>query len=428
MARSICLVTSIHIAHNPRLVKEANALQAAGYRVRAVATQLDPLFAARDEQLVAPLAWAYDPLRALPTNAAGQGLHRLSYWRTQLFRRLVSRLTLRFGAAERALGRLYPELRRQAQAQPADLFIAHNVDALPAAYAAARRWGARLGFDAEDLHVGEFGVAERRLHHYRLITHIEARYIGRCDYVSAPSALIAEALEQRYGIARPLVIHNVFPWADRATLDCQVKDRRGPGLSLYWYSQVISLKRGLTDAIRALALLQPQVQLHLRGLLRPSDHEAITALAQSLGVADRIIFHQSVPPGELLSRAVEHDVGLALEPGLSHSLNNALTVSNKLFFYLLAGLAVAATDTPGQRGIMELVPQVGALYAPGDHHALAAILRGWQDAPGALRSAQRAALAAARERWSWEHEQQVLLDRVAGLLGGVREASCDRRR
>jgi glycosyltransferase involved in cell wall biosynthesis len=107
-------------------------------------------------------------------------------------------------------------------------------------------------------------------------------------------------------------------------------------------------------------------------------------------------------------------VGLALEQPVSQ--NRLRTVTNKLFFYMLAGLAVAATDTPGQRGVMETLPQAGFTYRPGDHAALARGLQRYLDEPEALARAREAALEAARSRYCWERERLVLTDATARCL------------
>ena len=59
-------------------------------------------------------------------------------------------------ARERAMHYVVPELAHAAAAVAADLYIAHNLAALPAARHAARRHRGRLGFDAEDYHRGQF--------------------------------------------------------------------------------------------------------------------------------------------------------------------------------------------------------------------------------------------------------------------------------
>jgi hypothetical protein len=50
---SICLVSPGHVGSNPRLVKEADALTAVGYNVRAVAVNLDEMKRRSDQALIA---------------------------------------------------------------------------------------------------------------------------------------------------------------------------------------------------------------------------------------------------------------------------------------------------------------------------------------------------------------------------------------
>ena len=71
-----------------------------------------------------------------------------------------------------------------------------------------------------------------------------------------------------------------------------------------------------------------------------------------------------VPNGELLSRISEHDIGLATEIPLIR--NKDLTVSNKILHYLVAGLAVIATNTAGQREVAAQAPGGIFLYQSGN--------------------------------------------------------------
>ncbi len=198
------------------------------------------------------------------------------------------------------------------------------------------------------------------------------------------------------------------------TLDGQLKDRRGEELSLYWYSQIIGLDRGLQDVIRAASLLCGPVQIHLRGELSEEVKSGLMGLAREYSVAECIFFHKPVPPAELLSRAAEHDVGLALEQPVNENKN--VTMANKVFFYLLGGLALAASDTVGQRKVVSTCPDAGFLYSAGDHKALAARLQDLIDSPELLLQRKVAALRAARERWNWETESRQLVDLVGSAL------------
>ena len=116
----------------------------------------------------------------------------------------------------------------------------------------------------------------------------------------------------------------------------------------------------------------------------------------------------------MLSRAAEHEIGLALEPG--DTPNNRLTVSNKLFTYLMAGCAVVASDTEGQRSVMTTCADAGVLYQPGDVRALATHLNAWLARPDLLARARASALEAARLRWNAEVESRALVNAVLRVL------------
>jgi glycosyltransferase involved in cell wall biosynthesis len=325
------------------------------------------------------------------------------------------------GVAERAEGRIYPELADLAAAEPADLFIGHYPAGLAAAAHAARCHDAMLGYDVEDLYAETFPDGDGWATEKARVVRLEERYVPSCAYVSAVSSPVKDEFVRRYSMRTDVVVvHNCHPWRERETIDRQIRDRRGPSLSLYWYSQVIGLDRGIQDAIRAGALLPTRPQIHLRGDVDGGVREALTLLARDSGRAVPLHFHAAVAPDELLSRACEHDIGLALER--ADSLNKALTASNKIFLYLTAGLAIVATDTPGQRSTIDEAPRTGALYKIGDHFALAAHLHRWQMDDVALAAAKDASLEAARVRWNWESEARVIADAVERLLAHERTA------
>jgi glycosyltransferase involved in cell wall biosynthesis len=235
--------------------------------------------------------------------------------------------------------------------------------------------------------------------------------------VSAVSGPVADVLSARYA-TRPTVVHNCHPWADRSLIDGEVLDRRGPAMSLFWFSQTIGPDRGLEGAIRAASRLPRPAQIHLRGSVSGAVRAALERLARDVGMGHALFFHPPCPPDELLSRAAEHDVGLALE--LPDSLSRRLSVTNKLFLYLTAGLAVLATDLPGQRSVLSQCPEAGALHAPGDDETLGAQLTTWALAPDRLQAAKRAALAAAERRWNAETEGRALIGTVGHVLGATR--------
>ena len=412
---SVCLVTTGHLSTNPRLVKEADALYGAGYDVRVVACRFWPWAEAADA--------AFDGRRwPVETVAFGElAAGARGRW-VRVRHRLAREVVRRIGPARapdallrRAVHYVTPELARAAARLPADLYIAHNLGALPAAAVAARRHRARLMFDAEDFHRGELHDTPANDAQRALVAAVEARYLPLCDAVTAASDGIGRAYADAVGIPTPTTVLNVFPRAeletpvDPAALDAEVEPGRR---SLHWFSQTIGAERGLEDAVRALALLPDDVVLSLRGGWADGYQAELRALADGLGVGDRVRALGHCPPDEVVRRAAEHDVGLALEQG--ETVNRDLCVTNKLFTYLLAGLPAVASDTTGQRGVAEALPESTRLYTSGDADGLAAAVSDLLGSPGA----RAAARAAGQDRYNWDQEQRVFLDVVARTLDG----------
>jgi glycosyltransferase involved in cell wall biosynthesis len=163
-----------------------------------------------------------------------------------------------------------------------------------------------------------------------------------------------------------------------------------------------------------MALLGDGVHLCLRGTWADGYERIFRERTQTLGVEKQIHILPPALPEQLVERAAQHDVGLALEPAITQ--NRRIAVSNKILNYFLAGLAIAATDVPGQRGIMERAPGAGFLFAPGDAETLAARLRDWSINPVKLQSAKAASIRAGKNRFCWDIEKQKLLEAVAQAL------------
>ena len=407
----VCLVTPGQPSTNPRLVKEADALHVAGYGVQVVACkyqewadEADKAFEGREWSIT----WLrYGPMASRPRDLWQRGRRRVA-------KELVRVTGPQPGLSERAFHYAIPELTHRVRQIPADLYIAHNLAALPPASRAARRHDARLGFDAEDFHRGELPETPDNALDRAITADLEARYIPHCDYVTAASDGIAEAYADTLGIERPTTILNVFPWKERdhSVPDDALTEETPEGKrSLYWFSQTIGPDRGLEDALRALPSLPDDVILSLRGQWSPGYEDTFRGQAKRLGVAERIRHLDLVPPDELIPRTAQHDVGLALEQP-SVSTNRTICLTNKLFTYLLGGTPFVATDTPGQRPVVDDLPKVAQSYDPGDTDEFAEAVTALLDT-GGLRDA---ALQAARDRYCWDVEKRHFLDVVARVV------------
>ena len=101
---------------------------------------------------------------------------------------------------------------------------------------------------------------------------------------------------------------------------------------------------------------------------------------------------------------------------MKYARSRDLTVTNKMLHYLLAGLAVVASDTSGQQEIARQAPDAVFLYPSGDVGALAAQLNALLESRDALQRATAAALRAAEDTFCWERQEDRLLDTIVRAI------------
>ncbi len=237
----------------------------------------------------------------------------------------------------------------------ADIYLAHNMETLLPAFHAARRRGTLLMFDSMEFH-SDMGDGQLPLEK-RMTSELEKAVLPKCALVLASSKQVADALTQEYGIPRPLPLDNVPP------TESELPSKPASGLALYWRNSVVGLgQRGLDDALMALTQLPEDVSLHLQGRMPADGGTELKSRISELGLGSRVIFHEPYKPEDAVKEAARHHVGLCLER--KGCRNHDLTVSNKIFDYHMAGLAVVASDLPGLRGVIDR-SQGGLLFAPG---------------------------------------------------------------
>ena len=274
--------------------------------------------------------------------------------------------------------------------------------------------GFRVGVDFEDWFSEDLLPAARTARPIAQLKALEKRLIRDCKYCLTTSHAMAEAMAEAYQAPKPAVIYNSFPWAERSQIDGQIRDRQNLKLlSLHWFSQTIGAGRGLEILFQALPYLTVPVEIHLRGNYPESSRQWLEKLVAAEW-RDRIFIHPTVPNHELLSRIAEHDIGLALEQPDVPSRN--LTVTNKLFQYLQAGLAVLTTDTKGQQEILAQYPEMSCLIPCDASQSLAQAVESFVYTPAKLLAAKTTALQIARDKLCWEQQAITLSQRVDAAL------------
>ncbi len=411
----ICLVTPGNVASNPRLVKEAQALRDAGYRLRIVAADIIPSLSPYDAEIFADLGCEYvrvSARRPRYRHVARAGWQRVA----RLGMRALRGAGAGLGLASWAHHQLSHALGVEAARQPADLYLAHNLAALPAVAHAAARHGAPFGFDAEDFHCGELANSPANASTLATRALIEGTLLPRCQHLTAASPGIAHQYEQRYGVHMETIL-NVFPLSEAPPEPLEGCMAQGKEPSLYWFSQTIGCERGLEAVVRAMGQMRVRARLRLRGNPSSGYLDTLLGLARRSGgeeLARRIDVLPVAPPAEMARLAAGHDIGLALEQ--NQPLNRAICLTNKVFVYLLAGLPVCLSRTPAQETLAGELGEAAFLADLDDPTQFARTLDEQLLDPNRLRRARAAAWTLARTRFNWDLEQRRFLAIVRRLV------------
>ncbi|MGO4876818.1 hypothetical protein ACEN2P_09475 [Pedobacter psychrotolerans] len=403
--KKICFITPGHICSNPRLVKEAGLLSNAGYNVHIIFIQNLAFLNQYDQEILnCHPSWTYNILTNLNLN----GWDYLKKTSRLLLHKLANfSLQIQFDhlSAPLSLNRNYFWQFNKAVKNQADLYIAHNLGALPVAVNAAKKNKVKCGFDAEDFHRNE-GSNDPNNADVKLRKFIEDKYLKQTDYLTAASPLICKAYKNLYPDLNPTLINNVFEIKHQPILNLNPHSN----LRLFWFSQTIGKNRGLEDIIEAINLIDnPQIELHLLGSLSTSEAHYFNNLALF-----KVKYHHPISPDDLFELASTFDIGLALEQNTP--LNRDICLTNKIFTYLISGLAIIASDTQAQKEFMTSNTIIGELYPIGDVTALANIITKLFNNRDLLNTYRKNSYKLAKSKYNWEMEKEKFLTIIKSLV------------
>lgn len=403
----ILLITSGQPSLNPRLVKEADTLSSAGHNVTVLYAYWNEWGTKFDCALLKSRKWTAVRIGGAPKQ------NKLSYFLSRLIHKLATIGAKKLSIpifAEAAIARSSFMLSIAAKKYQADLYIAHNPGALPAAVKAARHHQKPCGFDAEDFHRNEVSNDPNNFD-VKLKTHIEQKYLPKTNYLTASSPQITAAYQALFPSKDIVTLLNVFNPVSDVTI---AKTDPILPIKLFWFSQTIGPQRGIETLIEALnSLAAESVELHLLGNFQ---HGGSRAYFEKLTIPNlyKLYFHPPISADELITFSTQFDIGLALEP--SFSINNDLALSNKIFTYLQAGLAVIASNTTAQCDLLTKHPEFGSLYESNNAQSLSKALLHYSENRGRLDNARKASLTLAHSKLNWEIEQIKFLKIVQQTL------------
>ena len=401
----ILILSSGPLCRNPRVVKEATTLGNAGYDVTVASVSTYARFESTDLELMRGLPFQRRVLDFASPRPAARFANLMQRSRTWAARALCRRFGIE---SAQSLGPASAFLRL-ARSHPADLTIVHTEIPMWAAQTLLRE-GRRVAVDMEDWYSEDLLPADRRGRPQKLLRAAEEFVLCNASYASATSASMSAALVDAYRCPLPVIIRNTFPLQPRSRLD---RGAREDVPTFIWFSQTIGPGRGLESFLAAWSQMKRPSRIYLLGDERRGYREQLLAPVPPER-REAVRFLPVVSPQELPKRLAEFDIGLALEA--RSPKNRDVTITNKIFQYMNAGLALVATDTSGQKEVMCVAPDSGRLVQAEETARTATALDALVGDPARLRACQQAARAAAVEEFCWEKDSKQLLRAVERAL------------
>ena len=404
--RRLCLISHGEPAANPRLVRDAGVLAEAGHSVCVVTAQYRAGLVEHDKKLAAGAPWRYEPVDLIDDGWP----QRWNYLRV---RRRVSASLANWLPSESLVARGYAyghtEVAKVAATQPADLYVAYQQHALPAAAWAARRNDSIFGLDAQDL------LADCSTEPTKLAMSLERRYLKECAYISTMSASAAKRLQETNNLAeRPIVLHNTPRLNERIGALQPSERAQSETVSIYWFGQTIGPQSRAEQVLKAMPRLHKAVRLVLRGNPIESYIDDLLTIAHTLGVSSQLAVLPRAEPTEMVRLAADHDILLGTQPG--SELFNQMAIGNKVFTGMMAGLALALSDTIAHRELLAEISECGFLFPDGDIESLVRELNRLLDDRKILERMKCTSWEIAERRFNWEEESRILLDTVDGVF------------
>jgi len=283
---------------------------------------------------------------------------------------------------------------------------------------AAVQWG-RKGFlsmvDFEDFYSKDL-LPTNRKQLPKLLTEYEEEAVHKIPVCFTASNAMAEGLNEEYKTDKTLTIYNSFPDDDESEQDFSKILHQDDRLRLYWFSQTIGPGRGLENFVsrlnQSLQNDEGNISLYVQGNL-PTRYQKWFRQITSDNKNLNIIHVEAMLPWDAAAFMKNMHIGLALEESAIPCRD--MTVTNKVFQYMQAGLGIFATSTKGQREVLDSCSSTKFVDQLSDDEFRSFISKLLNESE--LNSFKHGSTEYFDKHFRWELQENVLIERIKKALG-----------
>ena len=230
---------------------------------------------------------------------------------------------------------------------PPDVVTLHSLETMAAGYVLKKIYGARIVYAPHELETESNSLSGFRK---TMSQWIESFFIRFADQVIVVNQSILDWYQKRYNLEQLSFVRNIPDIAQTTPPERPVHLKSKIGLNdsslLFIYQGALTHGRGIEVLLNAFERVAADRHIVFLGY-----GEMASLIKEAAKNYPNIHYHPAVPPSELSYYTKGADIGISLIEATC--LSYYLSLPNKLFEYLYAGLPVIVSDFPEMKRLVD---------------------------------------------------------------------------
>lgn len=282
-----------------------------------------------------------------------------------------------------------------------DVVHANDLDTLVAAYLIKKKTGAKLVYDSHELWTNQ-GMPIPGIM-IKMLGWAEKFILKRLDGMVSVNESIIRELEKMYHFKFSAPVEIVYNSPVTKKISLKKKNKK---VLAVLYQGRFAPNRGLEELALAGRYIDKNIKIYFRAKDFPEIKEKIIMIIKQNKLEEKIELLEPVKMTEMVEAGEFADVGVI--PYIPVHKDNELTTPNKLFEYMMSGCALACSDLPELKKIINKY-QNGVLFNPREPKSIAKAINQLAKDRKVLTEMQKRSLKASKD-YAWEHQGKKLTD------------------
>jgi glycosyltransferase involved in cell wall biosynthesis len=242
-----------------------------------------------------------------------------------------------------------------------DVIIANDLETLTAGFVLKKIMRCKLIYDSHEIWLEGNTFHSASIFKQKYWKYLESILISKVDHVSVTTNYRAHYLKCKYNLSSIQVIRNCpsFRQIDKRKI-FHDEYHLPKNVKVVLYQGLIDRQRGVFTMVDVVSEIS-DVVLILLG--RGQDKNSLQEYIEEMRMSNKVFIKDEVPHSILLDYTAAADVGLQLLKNTG--INHYSTISNKIFEYFLAEIAILGSDFPEIKKIIQ-ENKIGLVVDPSD--------------------------------------------------------------